>query len=238
MKTQFLSCIENILCMNWTDVWLTGTQLERLMLHRLTRQWRKTFLYCSWGRNNKAVKYAHWDEPVSVTDTCWRSVGHLAERMETVSRASAHHYNYLFPHFHCTPEIICWGSGGTLTCFGWNNGAWNHQGLAREWHSSPPERLQSLHLKPQHRSLRTTVSPLAGRPGLVDNGYCGQSCWTGTWSFGVWQPSQKVHLPACQENIISCYGNQVFFKKVLSPCNCFSPGHFLGRHFLMFPWVW
>lgn len=121
---------------------------------------------------------------------------------------------------------LCWGSRGILTCSGWEGVAWNHQGLMSEWRSSPQEQLQSLDLSPPQRHLRTTVSLLAGWPGLLDKSRCSWSCGTETWRLWLWHPSLKCHLPACQEKYVFCYGKsffQVFFLLFSISCYWYIP---------------
>lgn len=86
-----------------------------------------------------------------------------------------------FSHLYYPPQTICWCSRGTLTCSGWDSISWGRQGLMSEWHGSLPERLQSVDLSPPQKRPRTTVTPLAGWPGLLDKSQCSWSCGTETW---------------------------------------------------------
>lgn len=199
--------------MDWQCYWWRKKTCD-LLEHR-----RISFGYTGWGCNegkrlcihSGAGRTGQRNEPAGMSRS--RSLTPVVGQRNTWQRGLRGPLHITLQltlsHFHDTPQTVCWGSRGTLTCSGWETVAWDHQGLMSEWHSSPPEQLQRLDLSPPHWHLCTTVSPLAGWSGLLDTPQCSWSHGTETWRLWLWHPSLKYHPPTCEENML-VKSSQVF----------------------------
>lgn len=192
----------------WHWLWIRSGTAD--VMRDLLEHSRMSFGYTGWGCNggrrfcihSGAGRTGLWNEPawmchsqslspvVCQQDTWWRRWrGPLPISIQVT-------------HFHDSPPPVCWGSTGNLTCSEWEALVWDHWGMVSEWHSSPPEQLQSLDLSPPQWHLHTTVNPLVGWCCLLDKRHWSWSYGTESWTLWLCHRSLRYHHSSCEWNMV------------------------------------